>query len=89
MPFGLMFVATAALMSPTHEAIAYRPLAAPALGWRRPRSRLARVAALVGRWRRRAAERQDLRRLDDRLLRDIGLTRQDVLDEQEKPFWRA
>jgi uncharacterized protein YjiS (DUF1127 family) len=27
--------------------------------------------------------------LDDRLLRDIGVTRQQVWTEAEKPFWRA
>jgi len=42
-------------------------------------------------WLRRAAERaagrRALARLDDRLLRDIGLTRADADAEAGKPFW--
>jgi uncharacterized protein YjiS (DUF1127 family) len=36
----------------------------------------------------RAAQRRALARLDDWLLRDIGLTRSDVREECEKWFWR-
>jgi uncharacterized protein YjiS (DUF1127 family) len=36
----------------------------------------------------RGRQRRALVRLDDRLLRDIGLTRLDVLQETAKPFWR-
>ena len=32
--------------------------------------------------------RQDLSRLDDRTLQDIGITRADVEQECGKPFWR-
>ncbi len=39
-------------------------------------------------WRERAAQRQALRRLDDRILRDIGASRADVERECRKPFWR-
>lgn len=48
------------------------------------------VAAIVARtlaWRDRARQRRALLRLDDRLLRDIGLTRCDVQSEAGKPFW--
>jgi uncharacterized protein YjiS (DUF1127 family) len=44
------------------------------------------IAAL---WRRRARERKQLAAFDDRLLRDIGVSRADALREYRKPFWRA
>jgi uncharacterized protein YjiS (DUF1127 family) len=48
------------------------------------------LAALTGRlraWRRVAAERRALSRLDDRLLRDIGLDRASAEAEAARPFW--
>ena len=39
-------------------------------------------------WRRRAHERAELARLDDTMLRDIGLTRSDAEFLSNKPFWR-
>ena len=40
-------------------------------------------------WRRRAYERQTLAGLSDQMLRDIGVTRCDAMNEASKPFWRA
>ena len=40
-------------------------------------------------WRERSHQRQALFRLDDRMLRDIGLSRSDVEREASKPFWRC
>ena len=40
-------------------------------------------------WQRRANQRRALAQLDDRILRDIGLSRADVVWESRKPFWRA
>ena len=40
-------------------------------------------------WRDRARQRRRLLELDDRLLRDIGITRSDAVREYEKPFWEA
>ena len=40
-------------------------------------------------WGERARQRKSLAKLDDRMLRDIGLTRFDVAREVEKPFWQA
>jgi uncharacterized protein YjiS (DUF1127 family) len=41
------------------------------------------------RWRQRARGRKQLRRFDDHLLRDIGITRLQAEAEADKPFWRA
>jgi len=46
------------------------------------------VVQFVGYWRTVTRQRRHLSRLDDRLLRDIGLTRLDVELESSKPFWR-
>ena len=39
-------------------------------------------------WRRRSRERTQLAGLDERMLRDIGLTRGDAQFRINKPFWR-
>lgn len=38
-------------------------------------------------WQERARQRQHLATLDDRLLKDIGLSRVDVARETSKAFW--
>ncbi len=55
-----------------------------------------RVLAAVGRgfetlllWQCRANQRHALAHLDDRMLRDLGLSRSEVAWESRKPFWRA
>lgn len=40
-------------------------------------------------WSARARERRMLLQLDERMLKDIGVTRADVAREATKPFWRA
>lgn len=40
-------------------------------------------------WRERARQRRHLAELDDRLLRDIGVSRADVEGEISRPFWVA
>lgn len=40
-------------------------------------------------WHQRMADRHSLRAMDDRLLKDIGLSYADVEREAAKPFWRA
>jgi len=47
------------------------------------------VWSYVGIWRNRMRQRHDLRELDTRQLRDIGLSRSDAEIECNKPFWRA
>lgn len=57
-----------------------------------PRSTLRRVTmaivALAEHWASRARQRRALSRLDDRLLRDIGVSPYDAAHEADKPFWR-
>jgi len=50
--------------------------------------RLAALLDLIRTWRRRAYERQILAGMNDQLLRDIGITRCDAMNEASKPFWR-
>ena len=54
---------------------------------------LSRVAFAVARtvlaWETRRIERHALRRLDDHLLRDIGLMPDAARTESHKPFWRG
>ena len=40
-------------------------------------------------WQNRIRERDELAALDDRMLRDIGISKYDVLQTVNKPFWRA
>lgn len=42
---------------------------------------------LLLRWQDRAGQRHALAALDDRMLKDVGLTRVDVYREVRKPFW--
>jgi len=65
--------------------------------WAQPRQRRTRsepsafarrVVATVTEWRRRIRERSQLAALDDRMLRDIGITRLDAQYLSNKPFWR-
>lgn len=53
-----------------------------------PGAVMRRLAGAIVTGRRRAAERRMLAELDERLLHDIGLTRCDIKEEVNKPFWR-
>ena len=46
------------------------------------------VVATLREWCRRSRERAQLAELDDRMLKDIGLTRTDAEFLINKPFWR-
>ncbi|KAF1068079.1 MAG: hypothetical protein GAK45_01473 [Pseudomonas citronellolis] len=39
-------------------------------------------------WQRVARQRRQLAAMSDEMLKDIGLSRADVLGESETPFWR-
>ncbi len=47
------------------------------------------VLDLLSTWFERARQRRHLHALDDRMLKDIGLTRADVEFEAQKHFWRG
>lgn len=86
-PVGSLFSTLSGLLLPTQVM----PTHAPAE--RAPRASsltgaLARAVDAVLTWQERGRQRRQLMRLDDHLLRDIGLTRADVAAEWEKPFWR-
>ena len=63
--------------------------------WGFPAYRLPKIlgpAALLSRfraWRERARSRHLLLQLDDRMLRDVGLTRSDADRECAKYFWQS
>lgn len=52
-------------------------------------SKLYAFAGIVGAWLDRSRQRRALGALDDRLLRDIGLTPSEARSEAAKPFWCA
>ena len=45
------------------------------------------VTAQIGRWRKLHQQRIQLASLSDDALKDIGLSRADVYEEIERPFW--
>jgi len=67
-------------------------MAVPALPavreWSRSASYLRRVLVLAEIWRQRLRGRQALALMDERSLRDLGLTRYDAFYEARKLFWR-
>ena len=62
--------------------------AKPAWPWLRLSAIVAGVFGRLREWQEREHAREFLLRLDDRSLRDIGLTRLDASREVNKPFWR-
>lgn len=47
------------------------------------------LALVVRAWEERLHTRRALNRLDDHLLRDVGLDAARAAEEGDKPFWRA
>ena len=68
----------------THTALGSRP----AWIWSGGATVLRHVGAIARWWTARARSRQSLRELDDRLLRDVGITRLQADHEANKAFWR-
>jgi uncharacterized protein YjiS (DUF1127 family) len=60
----------------------------PSAGSGLERSGWERMLSVVLEWQERMRQRHALESLDDRLLRDIGLTRAEVDRELQKSFWR-
>ena len=58
--------------------------------WRRHGSihPVAAAIALIARWLETARQRKALAALDNRTLRDIGITHVEAMREAEKPFWQ-
>jgi uncharacterized protein YjiS (DUF1127 family) len=63
------------------------PEAAPLLGAVLLRS-IERVLHRARGWSNRSREREALGELDDRLLKDIGVSREAAAKEAARPFWR-
>lgn len=52
-----------------------------------PPSLWQRLLARIRRWRELARQRQHLASLSDEALKDMGMSRADILRESETPFW--
>jgi uncharacterized protein YjiS (DUF1127 family) len=78
-------------VSPDWTTVGHRR-ASHARGHFGPRGRLAYLGGTVVRtvllWMERSRQRRALAELDDRLLRDIGLTRDEARRECANPFWK-
>ncbi|WP_428925162.1 DUF1127 domain-containing protein [Marinibacterium sp. SX1] len=48
-----------------------------------------KVAAVITLWDTRKRTRNDLARLEDHMLADIGVTRSEAQKEARRPFWMA
>jgi uncharacterized protein YjiS (DUF1127 family) len=85
------FSSVATFAAPDHGALTNRSRAEPLLprAWHALHAAVRPAADAISTWLERARMRRHLMMLDDRLLRDIGLTRLQVRKEAEKPFWRV
>lgn len=48
-----------------------------------------RLLRTLTRWIERHQQRKQLAQMEDHLLKDIGLSRSDALQEAQKPFWKT
>ncbi|MCK5547043.1 MAG: DUF1127 domain-containing protein [Rhodospirillaceae bacterium] len=48
-----------------------------------------KTANLLTLWQKRCSQRRAMTEMDDRMADDIGLNRQEILQEASKPFWKA
>ena len=51
-------------------------------------ARVAQIPDLLYDWQQRTRTRHQLMTMDDRLLKDMGISRYDAVREGAKPFWR-
>lgn len=49
---------------------------------------IGKMSERIAEWQERKTQRRQLLSLDDRALRDIGISRADAEREYRKPFWR-
>ncbi len=70
------------------EAESDFPLSSGADLWARGYALLLTLLDRPALWRERRRQRLALGQLDDRMLKDIGLSRADILAETSRPFWR-
>jgi uncharacterized protein YjiS (DUF1127 family) len=86
--WAVMFLLPEVAMSvTTHNALTQRQANAGQLTRRQPRL-TTWIGGLFRTWRRRIQERQAFAHLDQRDLRDMGLSQWEVERELAKPFWR-
>jgi uncharacterized protein YjiS (DUF1127 family) len=69
--------------------LADQPASAAPIDSRSLQAFLIRMFDMLGAWQDRNRERQQLFRLEDRMLHDIGLDRATASAEAVKPFWRG
>jgi len=53
-----------------------------------PPSRWSKVRSVFVEWQGRVQSRFNIERLSERDLADMGLTRLEIFDETQKPFWQ-
>jgi uncharacterized protein YjiS (DUF1127 family) len=82
----MLFSAVGAIATPLPQRLR-EPWLAHA--WRTLNAAALRAVDTILTWHERARMRHQLLMLDDRLLRDIGITRVEARNEAEKPFWRV
>lgn len=70
-----------------HASAHPAPLAVPRLLKRLSRL-FAHVLARLAEWQERAEQRSHLARMDDTMLKDIGVSASEAWREANKPFWR-
>ena len=73
------------LLLPPQPYVRWRPTPPAAF---HPIPRVGNAVGVIAQWIDRVRQRQALAGLDDRMLRDIGITRVEAARECEKPFWR-
>jgi uncharacterized protein YjiS (DUF1127 family) len=76
--------AISSTISSTEPAVAFARPGFPMIPWR---EYLRAMTTALARYSARQAQRRALGELDDRLLADIGLSRQNAIAEARKPFW--
>jgi uncharacterized protein YjiS (DUF1127 family) len=72
-----------------HRALARIPRPARTRRSRAPLSWPHYLFDRLAQWQERSRQRDHLQRLDDRLLKDIAVTRADIERETRKRFWRS